>query len=108
MTRSNVFRLGVSLGVALFGAGGAPADRAPGPDSFYPLEEGQTYRNRMGAAGNAKISLEPFTLQGNGSVASRPLPCRAEEAHHTAMRRDTPQGAFCPTRRPSYQVSGAP
>jgi Protein of unknown function (DUF3103) len=34
-------------------------------DSFYTLEKGQTYGNRMGAAGNAKISLEPYTLQGN-------------------------------------------
>jgi Protein of unknown function (DUF3103) len=65
MTRSNVFLLGVSLGVALCGAGCAPADRAPGLDSFYTLEKGQTYGNRMGAAGNAKISLEPYTLPGN-------------------------------------------
>lgn len=34
-------------------------------DSFYTLEKGQTYTNRMGAAGNAKISLVPYTLQAN-------------------------------------------
>jgi DUF3103 family protein len=34
-------------------------------DSFYTLEKGQTYTNRVGAAGNAKISLTPYTLQSN-------------------------------------------
>ncbi len=34
-------------------------------DSFYTLEKGQAYTNRVGAAGNAKISLVPSTLPGN-------------------------------------------
>jgi Protein of unknown function (DUF3103) len=34
-------------------------------DSFYTLEKDRVYTDRMGAAGNAKISLAPYTLQGN-------------------------------------------
>ncbi|MFL6658140.1 MAG: DUF3103 family protein [Massilia sp.] len=33
-------------------------------DSFYTLEKGRSYTNYMGAAGNAKVSLEPYTLIG--------------------------------------------
>lgn len=34
-------------------------------DSFYTLEKDRAYTDRVGAAGNAKISLAPYTLQGN-------------------------------------------
>jgi hypothetical protein len=31
-------------------------------DTFYTLEKGRYYTNYMGAAGNAKVSLAPYTL----------------------------------------------
>lgn len=34
-------------------------------DSFYTLEKGRTYSSYSGAAGNARISLTPYILQGN-------------------------------------------
>jgi hypothetical protein len=34
-------------------------------DSFYTLEKGRTYTNLTGAAGNARITLTPYILQGN-------------------------------------------
>lgn len=34
-------------------------------DSFYTLEKGRTYTNQFGAAGNARITLTPYILQGN-------------------------------------------
>jgi hypothetical protein len=34
-------------------------------DSFYTLEKGRAYSNYAGAGGNARISLTPYTLQGN-------------------------------------------
>ena len=34
-------------------------------DSFYTLEKGRTYTSYSGAAGNARINLTPYILQGN-------------------------------------------
>jgi hypothetical protein len=34
-------------------------------DSFYTLEKGRTYTGHVGAGGNARINLTPYTLQGN-------------------------------------------
>jgi hypothetical protein len=34
-------------------------------DSFYTLEKGRAYSSYSGAAGNARISLTPYTLQSN-------------------------------------------
>jgi hypothetical protein len=34
-------------------------------DSFYTLEKGRAYSNYLGAAGNIRISLSPYTLLGN-------------------------------------------
>lgn len=34
-------------------------------DSFYTLEKGSTYSSYYGAAGSARITLTPYTLQGN-------------------------------------------